>query len=338
MVCEVSDPSASSIPSAAPASTRAGTAGGLFALLVWSCSVAVIRGLSESVGTMTGATLAAALGGVVTLGYAWLRGQSPRAMLGLPKRYLLVCGALFVACVISLYAAVGLAPNRSTTLVVGLVNYLWPALTVALSVPLLGRRARWTLAVGCVVAVGGTALALLGQPEFQWGEFRRQGWALALPVALAAVAAGTWGFYCNLVKRWGRPDAGAVPLFVLATAGGMALLRMAFPDAAMHPPGWQPQWSFKACAELGVLALASQAAAYALWDFGMRRGNHVLLSLASYFVPIGSVIVASFYLNVVPGPMLAGGFVLVVAGALICRFSLKDDGPPPDAEPENTAG
>jgi drug/metabolite transporter (DMT)-like permease len=145
-----------------PRSGPRATAAGLAALAIWSASVALMRGMSESAGRLTGPALASLIGGVLALVWARLRGERLSDMLRLPPRYLFVCGALFVSCNVGLYLAIGACADRSQTLVVALVNYLWPVLTVALSVPILGRKARAFLPWGCLVAVAGTAVALLG--------------------------------------------------------------------------------------------------------------------------------------------------------------------------------
>jgi len=294
------------------------TVGGLAALVIWSTTVAVARSMFESLGALTGGALCLGIGGLVGLILAWLRGSSPKAMLGLPRKYLFGCGALFAAYMVCLFAAIGLAPNRSMTLVVGLVNYLWPALTVALSVQILRRRAHWMVVVGCLVAVSGTACAVLGDSGFNWAEMRGTGLGIVLPLGLAGVAAVTWALYSNLVKRWGRPGAGAVPLFLLASSAVLGLLRLGAVETTV--------WTTRAALELGIIAVAQSAFAYALWDRGMRCGNHLLLSVASYFTPIASTAVAAAYLGVTPGPGLLIGCILVAGGALISRFSLAEEG------------
>ena len=77
----------------------------------------------------------------------------------LPPRYLWGCGALFVAYTSCYCLAVGLATDREQVLTVGLVNYLWPSLTLLLSVPILGYRARWFLGPGMLVASAGMVVA-----------------------------------------------------------------------------------------------------------------------------------------------------------------------------------
>ncbi|MFA5137845.1 MAG: EamA family transporter [Elusimicrobiota bacterium] len=288
---------------------RRATLGGLAALALWSASVALTRGLCESLGTLTGPGLAALLGGA--LGLLW---TDPRRMLALPKRYLLVCGGLFVSCNAGMYLAVGGAPNRSAVLAVALVNYLWPALTVALSVPVLGRRARWYLPLGCLIAVAGTAMALLGGQGFRCSEL---GTGVLVPAAWAGVAALSWGLYSNLARLWGGTEEGAVPLFALCTGAALLLLRVFRPE----PLHWTP----KALMELVLLGVASMMAAYALWDEGMRKGDALLLGLASYFVPIASTLISSVYLGVWPGWGVLAGSGLVVAGAFVSRRALVAD-------------
>jgi hypothetical protein len=75
--------------------------------------------------------------------------------LRLPKRYLFGCGALFVSYEVALYLAVGLSVSDQQVLVVGLINYLWPALILLTAIPILRYRARpWLGWAWLVVATG----------------------------------------------------------------------------------------------------------------------------------------------------------------------------------------
>lgn len=303
--------------------TPSATLGGLAALALWSTSIAVSRGLSESLGALTAAACTTTVGGVALLVWNWAGGHSPRRMLALPPRYLLACGGLFVAYTLVYYLAIGWASTRPAALLVALINYTWPALMVALAVPLLRQRARWFLWAGCALAIAGTALAVLvgqpGQPDLAPLQP-----AAILPLVLAVAAALTWALYSNLTTRLGSRAGGATPLFILASAAVLWALRALLGDP--RPPAW----NLKALAELAVMGLGSQAAGYALWDLGMRRGNHSFLALASYFLPVTAAAVLSAYLGIVPGPAVAAGFLLVTAGALLCRLAvIKPNTPAP---------
>ena len=306
-------------------SDRVSTGGGLVALLIWSTTMAVSRGMAESLGTVTGAALATGAGGLVALTAAWMQGVSPARMLGLPLKYLLGCGGIFVLYIVCIYTAVGWAQNRSTVLVVGLVNYLWPALTVVLSIPILHYRARWWIVPGCIVAVCGTGLATIGGEVFSISELSEAGPRPAVPLGLAAVAAVAWALYSNLARRWGRPQIGAVPLFLLASSAALWLLRTGQIETTT--------WTVKSVAELGFISVAQSALAYGLWERGMRRGNHLLLALVSYFTPIASTAVAAVYLQVTPGPSLLFGCILVGGGALVCKLSVTAQPCVKDAAP-----
>ncbi len=295
--------------------SRSATAGGLAALAIWSSTVAVARVVTESLGPLTGAGLAMLWGGLLLMGFVWRQGITPAVMLKLPRKYLFVCGGLFVAYELCVFAAIGLAPNRSVTLAAGLVNYAWPALTVALSVPILHRRARWTLIPGLALALTGGVAAMMGTGQIKWDQLLQAGSAITIPLALAAAGALIWAVYSNLVKTLGDPRAGAVPLFLIV-AGVLALL-------IGQARGEQQIWSARVAGELAFLAVFQSAAAYSLWERGMRRGNHLLLSLVSYFLPIASMAVAAVYLQVLPGRWLWIGCALVTAGAFVCRGSLS---------------
>jgi drug/metabolite transporter (DMT)-like permease len=236
-------------------------------------------------------------------------------MLRLPSKYLYGCGALFVSCNVGLYLAVGACADRGQTLVVALVNYLWPVLTVALSVPILGRKARAWLPWGCLVAVVGTAVALLGgAPRSAALGFWTTGRGL-FALAMGLVAAVSWGLYSNLARLWGDPERGAVPLFALATAAALGVLLLLRPEV--------PRWTARAVLEVATLGVASLMAAYALWDLGMRRGDHAFLGVCSYFVPVSSTLFSCLYLGVRPGWHVLAGCALVAAGALLSSRALR---------------
>lgn len=303
---------------------RTATLGGLLALAIWSGSVAVTRGLANSLGTVGGSAVANTLGATIAITVAWRRGNSPRKMLAHNKKYLLGCGLLFVIYGLCYNTAIGWSPNDSTSLVTGLVNYLWPALTVALSVPILGRKARPTLWLGCILAVAGLAVAVLGQGiaqgRLQWQQLSDAGWGLFLPVGLAAAGGVIWALYSNLVRRRGPADAGAVPLFLGAAAVQMWVLHLFHPD--LHAPAGGPGGWAWAAGQVAIIAILSQSVGYVAWEWGMRRGNQLLLSLASYLTPIASVLVACLYLSVPLSWTVGVGTALVAVGAIICKWSI----------------
>jgi drug/metabolite transporter (DMT)-like permease len=108
-----------------------------------------------------------------------------------------------------------------------------------------------------------------------------------------------------------------VPLFLLASAAALGLLRLGFAERS--------EWTGRAIAEAVALAVGPMAVAYSLWERGVRRGDHRLLGLASYFVPVASLGLASVYLRVLPAGGLAAGCALIVGGAVVSGLSLARD-------------
>lgn len=292
------------------ATTRSATAGGLAAILLWSTTVGVSRSLAEQVGPFSAGAAVCGVGGAFSLLALARDPARARRMLALPRRYLLGCGALFVAYLPALYLALGLAAGRGQVLEVGLLNYLWPALTILLSLPLLGHRARWALAPGTLLALAGVGL-VLGVGRRSGGDLPANPWAYLL----AAAAAVVWALYSNLVRRWaGGRGEGAVALFLPATA--LVMLGAGF---------WvdEPRlWAVRPAVEALFLGGATFGG-YALWDLAMRRGDVVLVAAASYLTPLVSTLISCLYLAVVPGAGLWAGCALLVGGSLLSWRSVR---------------
>ncbi len=304
-------------------SRRQATLLGALAIVLWSFSVAVARRITEDIGGVTTAGVVYVLGALLCALGQFLRERRLPDPRRFSTRYLLVCGALFVACLSTFYLAIGLAKDRLQLLEIGLVNYLWTVLTVLFAVPILGKRARPWLPVGLLLGVVGIALVIT-----QGGSLSPAGMlqnVLANPAAygLAFCAALSWALYSNLCRRWGAAHGeGAVALFMLAT--GLVLLGLRL--GVSEPSHWTAR------TVLEVLFLASTSTlGYALWDVGIRQGDFILLSATSYFTPLLSTLVSCLYLRVLPGPKLWVGCALLIAGAALSRTSVTEQDCPSGA-------
>jgi drug/metabolite transporter (DMT)-like permease len=294
---------------------RLATLGGLGAILLWSTTVALARRLSEGLGPLTAAAAVYGVGGLAALGAlapdAARRGRLRR----LPARYLAGCGALFVGYTLLLFLAVGRAESREQTLAVGLVNYLWPVLTILLSVPLLGRRANRLLAPGVVLALAGLVLVVVPGGPRAWTTVVRQVAGDPAAYALAAVAALAWALYSNLTTRWaGGRDEGAVAVFLVAAAVVLTLVSVGVDEPR--------RWSGRALGEVVFLGLATWSA-YGLWDRALRKGDPTIVIAASFLTPLLSTVVSGLYLGVVPGTGLWLGGGLLVTGSLLGWRSVR---------------
>lgn len=291
------------------------TVGGFGAILLWSTTIAVARSLSEQLGPVKAAAAATTVSGVAGL-LSLLGSSRKRLQVGqLPARYLVGCGLLFLVYTLLLYLAIGWARNRQEALEVGLLNYLWPALTLVLALPLLGKKANWVLLPGSLLALGGVFLVMTHGQAVSWQSFYRHFSGNPVAYVLAATAAASWALYSNLARRWaGGREEGAVSVFLPVTALVLLLL-----GHLVDEPGMWNRRSMLECLFLGVATYFG----YALWDNAMRRGNIVMVAAASYFTPFLSTIVSCLYLAVVPGARLWAGCVLLVLGSFLSWRSVS---------------
>ncbi len=292
------------------------TAGGLAAIVLWSTTIAVARSLSERLGPLMGGACVYLAGGLLCLlSLAW-RPASRRQLRQLSGRYVFGCGFLFILYTVLIYLAVGSATDHQQVLEIGLVNYLWPAATILLSLLVLHKRARWLLAPGTALALAGEFLVITQGTRVSLHSFGQHLQANPTVYAFALIAALSWAFYSTLTRRWSQPGTGgAVTLFIPAAGLALLGLRLFFPEVSV--------WTPRAIGEIVVLA-ASTVLAYAFWDTAMRRGNLLFVTACSYFTPLLSTLVSCIYLHVAPGWRLWAGCCVLVLGSLLTWISISD--------------
>ena len=293
------------------------TALGCAAVLIWSTCVGISRSLTEGLGPMTAAAAMLLLGGGLGFAAAAARGGALRRLRDVPRPYLFGCGSLFAVYMLSLYLAIGLAATREEVLVVGIINYLWPGLTLAFSIPLLHKRTGPLFVPGMAAAFAGTVFAAVVPGP---ATLSRLGAVLAenpAPYALAFVAAVSWGLYSALSARWAsRAEGGAVPLFLLVSGALALVLRFVL--------GEQSHWTGRAVIETIYMAVGPSLIAYAFWDAALRRGRIVPVASFSYLTPLFSTAVSCVYLGIAPGWNLWVACALVIGGAVLCGRSIRD--------------
>jgi drug/metabolite transporter (DMT)-like permease len=243
----------------------------------------------------------------------------------LPRKYLIGCGALFVSYTLLLFCAIGLAKGGQQVLEVGLLNYLWPALTLLLSLVLLGKTASLLLVPGTLLALAGVFLVLTQEPRVAWASFSQNLASNPLAYSLGLAAAISWALYSALTRKWAdsRP-AGAVDVFLPATA---IILLLVCPFVE-EPRAWR----FRSVAEAAFLGGATYLA-YGFWDTAMRAGNFVLVAAASYLAPFFSTVVCCVYLRITTTLNLWVGCGLLIMGGLLSWLSISEARPPGIAQP-----
>ena len=300
------------------AATRWPTLLGLAAILLWSSSVAFGRSLTEQLGPLTSAALIYSLGGILGWGYWLVSGSTPR-LSTFDWRYLLGCGGLFLVYMLSFYLGLGTARNRAQALGVGLLNYLWPMLTLLFSIVLLKIRANMLFIPGMLAGALGVLLVTTPGDAAIWASFRQNVFQNAAPYMLGILAAVSWGLYSALSRKWGgEAEGGAVPLFMLLTGAILGLARVLVAE--------ETHWTGRALLELAYMAVGPNLA-YMFWERAMQKGDIILVASCSYFTPLLSTLISSLYLGVLLGWQLWLGCGLIITGALMSNLSVRRRSP-----------
>ncbi|MEI7411277.1 aromatic amino acid DMT transporter YddG [Pectobacterium aroidearum] len=282
---------------------------GLLAIMLWSTSVGLIRSLTEALGPIGGAAMIYSTSTLCLVAFYGL----PRIKT-LPKVYLFAGGAMFVCYEIFLSLSIGLADNRMQAIEIGMINYLWPSLTIFFSLFINQQKSRFLLWPGLALALGGIVWIMKGDsnwtPELLWNNI------LANPRAysLAFSAALTWALYCNITKRYGQGKSGVSLFFFVSSL--VLWIQYSFSTEGTI--------SLTLPSSLQLIFMgASTALAYSAWNIGIQHGNLTLLAAASYFTPVLSTLLAALWLNITPAMSFWQGVAMVTAGSLLCWYATR---------------
>ncbi|MEQ9878992.1 aromatic amino acid DMT transporter YddG [Pectobacterium aroidearum] len=282
---------------------------GLLAIILWSTSVGLIRSLTEALGPIGGAAMIYSTSTLCLLAFYGL----PRIKT-LPRVYLFAGGAMFVCYEIFLSLSIGLADSRMQAIEIGMINYLWPSLTIFFSLFINQQKSRFLLWPGLALSLGGIVWIMKGDsnwtPALLWNNI------LANPLAysLAFSAALTWALYCNITKRYAQGKSGVSLFFFVSSL----VLWMQYSFSA------EGTISFTLPSALQLIFMgASTALAYSAWNIGIQHGNLTLLATASYFTPVLSTFLAALWLNITPAISFWQGVAMVTAGSLLCWYATR---------------
>lgn len=295
-------------------SVQHATALGLVAVCLWSTSVGIMRATTEALGP-TGAP--AVLFTLATL--LLLPRRTP--LRELPRSYLYAGAALFVAYEVCFVLAIGLARSRSEAIEVGMVNYLWPSLTVLLSTLAGGQRPNGVMAGGLVLAFAGVVMAASPPEGLSLMRFFHNAAENPLSYGLALAGAFVWAAYSTCTKFLARGGNG-LWFFMLLSALAFWGLHAAQTDPA--PMVWHAGVMVQV-----ALATTAMTLAYAFWNQGMLNGNIRLLGLAANGTPLMSALFASLLLSTpLPGIFWLGAAFVAIGSAVAALGAARSAGRP----------
>lgn len=283
---------------------------GMLAILLWSLSIGLMRSITSTVGVIGGGALIFTSASIFTLLFR-----------GIPnfkhynKPYLFICGFLFVAYEICLVIAIGQASSHAQSIELGMLNYLWPCLTILLAIPIHKQKTNLALFMGVAISLAGIVFIMKDDgtwsPQFMWNNICQN----PLPYLLALCAAFLWAFYNNMVRKYGHAKQGVTPFLTVT-----ALILWSYYFIAQPKQGI----SLNIHSSLEVLVLGlSSAIAYNAWNIGIQQGNSLLLTFSSYFTPALAALAACIWLKIWPSHNFWFGLILLIAGAIVCWGAVK---------------
>jgi drug/metabolite transporter (DMT)-like permease len=282
---------------------------GLMAILLWSAIVGLIKSVSEGFGPIAGAAMIYSCSAVLllfTVGFPDVK--------KFPRRYLLLGSLLFVCYELCLSLSLGFSGSGQQAIEVGMVNYLWPSLTIVLSVIVNRQKTRLVIIPGILIAIAGICRILGGEQGFSLTEITVNLQSNPLSYGLALSGAMIWAIYCVVTQKIAKGNNG-ITLFFILTALVLWGKYIFTPQPAFTLSSWT--W----------ISLAMSAVAmgfgYAAWNTGILHGNVTILATASYFIPVISALIAALMLHSTLTMVFWQGAAMVSLGSLLCWWSTR---------------
>ncbi|HCU1807908.1 TPA: aromatic amino acid DMT transporter YddG [Klebsiella aerogenes] len=282
---------------------------GLIAILLWSAIVGLIKSVSEGFGPVGGAALIYTCSAVLllfTLGFPKIK--------KFPVSYLIIGSVLFVCYELCLSLSLGFTHSGRQAIEVGMVNYLWPSMTILLAVIVNRQKTSPLIIPGVILAIVGIGRVLGGDSGFSLTEMMNNVMDNPLSYGLAFSGAVIWAIYCVVTQRIAQGNNG-ITLFFILTALTLWVKYLTSP---------QPEFNLSWHAWISLmLAAMAMGFGYAAWNVGILHGNVTVLAAASYFIPIISAVLAAFMLDSHLTLAFWQGTAMVSLGSLICWWSTR---------------
>lgn len=282
---------------------------GLIAVLLWSSIVGLIRSVSESLGATGGAAMMYSVASVfllMSIGFPKIS--------EFPRKYLIWGSILFVSYELCLSLSIGYANTNRQAIEVGMVNYLWPALTMVSAIIFNQQKSNLLVIPGFLIAILGICWVLGGEQGLDLPSMLANIQDNPLSYGLAFTGALIWATYCTVTARIANGNNG-VTLFFILTACALWMKYLFI--------GGQPMtFDFHAIVYL-ALAAGAMGFGYAAWNVGILHGNVTVLAGASYFIPVFSAALAALVLKTPLTFSFWQGSAMVCLGSVLCWLATR---------------
>jgi drug/metabolite transporter (DMT)-like permease len=272
-----------------------GTLWGLLGVAMWSITTVLVAYIT-TVPALQLCSMIFFLGGLTMTAIQLIRGEDIISYWKRPlKQYLfwLSTAGFYSILIFMAFLAVPIFEAN-------ILNYIWPVLLIVFAATINKEPVTKIQIFGGLLGFAGAVTVFLpanGQPafaDFHWGH------------GLSLFSAAVWAFYSTYAKRVHYPVGFLAPVFFVFSliVWGLHLAT----EQTVMPTNLE--WGV-------ILFLGFCRVSYALWDYGMKHGDVILLASVSYFLPL----VSSFLLYILGfgphGHMMAVGAVMIIASCLI---------------------
>lgn len=301
--------------------TARATAIGVLAPMLWGMSVGITRGITENFGVAEGLVALYALVSAVLL----LIFGRPRLRLFSWKYLVFGIGSANLSAVCFVFS-LAFSDGGHQTMEVGMVNYLWPCLTILFGILFNGQKAHWWIVFGIAKCLIGVVTVLGGNQGFDPANFWHNIQKNPLSYGLALCGAITWSAYSSFTRALANGQNPVVLIFL----GDLIIFSLIWlsgwgPTPVENPHGYG--W-------LGVaMGAFATGAGYSCWTYGMMKGNMTLLAIASYFTPVLSCLFGTVWIGANLTMSFWNGVMILVAGSLVCWLSTRVGNPIQIARP-----
>lgn len=291
-----------------PKTVAGATLIGLIAPVMWGTSVSLIRTIAENFGIAQGQFLLYIVAATALF-----------FIVGVPKfdripwQYktigLATANLSSICFCLSLYFSDG----GTQTMEVGMVNYLWPTITIVFAILFNGQKARWWIAPGAILSFCGIYW-ILGNGQVAIDSFVEHIKLNPVSYILALGSALTWSAFSSMTRAWSKGENLSTVVFFFDI--------LIFGSFWAMGVGGSPEITLFGVLNV-VLGGLAMGFAYAAWTHGMSYGNITVLAIASYFTPVLSCLFASVWIGAELTLSFWQGVAMVVTGSLLCWHATK---------------
>jgi drug/metabolite transporter (DMT)-like permease len=302
------------------------TLAGISAILLWASNIAFSKGAMEKEGSIQAAFLIYFYSGICIsilllifnskVGYI-------SSLKSLSVIYYLRIGIFFIINNVLLFLAIGLVKNSEELVIVTLLNYTWPILIYILGVPVLKLKLPLALFIpGIILSFLGIALALLqGYDFFGFGRVFRAGDDNIPAYILAFLTAVSWALYSNFTVRFkSGNDLAAIPfIFILSSLVFLGILFFTGQISRLHLSAIFHNH------DLQYMVAGPTSLGYLGWYFAMKKGNKMLVTALSFFIPMLSLIMLRIKFHMEIRIMFWIAVILLISGSYMCYRAFRSD-------------